>query len=579
MALLTALAGLLGLAGGGAAWVLLHLIALITNLAVFGHVGWHPPTYAHVHASPRLLVVAVIGAILISLLAKWSPVIRGHGIPEAMEAILTRQSRIAPRTAIAKPVSAAIAIGTSAPFGAEGPIIVTGGAIGSLLGQVIRVSPAERKILLACGAAAGMSATFGAPLAAVILAVELLLFEFSARALVPLIVATSVAGAMHNSLFGSGPLFKVPVHDYAGMSGLPAFVLLGLGCGLLAVVISNGLFFVEGLYRRLPVSAFWHPMIGAVGFVSVGMLAPRALGVGYDAIGDVLDSKLALGTVAALGIVKLVSWWLALGSGTSGGTLAPILLISATFGTLFGTGLNHVLPGPDIAVGAFALVAMAATFGSSTRATFTAIVFVFELTRDYDVVVPVMIATVLADLVYNALSEHSIMTEKLSHRGLRIGRHYGVDPFTTVRVRQIMTAPVDTLDAGATMDEARTRFLKGGHGAYPVVGDDGRVVGILTRGDVLDADPDTATSVLDHASADVVCVAPDDVVLAALNVMIDESVEHVPVLEDGALVGICTRTDLLKVRRDQRELERPQTGFHLGQVRARLQGRRGEVTR
>jgi CIC family chloride channel protein len=561
MALLTAVAVLLGLAGGGAAWVLLHLIALITNFAVFGQVGWHPPTYAHVHASPRLIVVAVIGAVLISVLAKWSPVIRGHGIPEAMEAILTKQSRIAPRTAVAKPLSAAIAIGTSAPFGAEGPIIVTGGAIGSLLGQVIRVSPAERKILLACGAAAGMSATFGAPLAAVVLAVELLLFEFSARALVPLIVATSVAGAMHNALFGSGPLFKVPVHDYAGMSGLPAFALLGVACGLLAVVISNGLFAVESLYRRLPVGQFWHPVIGAVAFVSVGMLAPRALGVGYDAIGDVLDSKLALGTVAALGIVKLVSWWLALGSGTSGGTLAPILLISATFGTLFGTGMNHVLPGPDIAVGAFALVAMAATFGSSTRATFTAIVFVFELTRDYNVVVPVMIATVLADLVFNALSEHSIMTEKLSHRGLRIGRHYGVDPFTTVRVREIMTAPVETLDANASMDDARLRFLEGGHGAYPVVDDSGSLVGILTRGDMLDVDPGTTASILDHASPDVVCVEPDDVVLTALNVMIDESVEHVPVLDDGGLVGICTRTDLLKVRRDQRELERPQTGF------------------
>jgi H+/Cl- antiporter ClcA len=573
MALLTVVAGVLGLAGGGAAWVLLHLIALITNLAVFGHVGWHPPTYASVHASPRLLIVAVIGAVLISLLAKWSPVIRGHGIPEAMEAILTKQSRIAPRTAVAKPISAAIAIGTSAPFGAEGPIIVTGGAIGSLLGQVIRVSPAERKILLACGAAAGMAATFGSPLAAVILAVELLLFEFSARALVPLIVATSVAGAMHNALFDSGPLFKVPVHDYAGLSGLPAFALLGLACGLLAVVISNGLFVVEGLYRRLPVGEFWHPVIGAVAFVSVGMLMPRARGVGYDAIGDVLDAKLALGTVAVLGLVKLGSWWLALGSGTSGGTLAPILLISATFGTLLGTGLNHVLPGPDIAVGAFALVAMAATFGSSTRATFTAIVFVFELTRDYDVVVPVMIATVLADLVFNALSEHSIMTEKLSHRGLRIGRHYGVDPFTTARVRQIMTSPVETLDASITADDARARFLQGGHGAYPIVDSGGSVVGIITRGDVLDLDSSAPASVLDHASADVVCVSPDDPVLAALNVMIDEAVEHVPVLDDGKLVGICTRTDLLKVRRDQRELEQRQPGFHLGEVRSRLRRR------
>src|SRR3954453_12756339 len=563
MALLTVMAVVLGFAGGGAAWVLLHLIAFITNVAVFGQIGFHPPPYSELSATPRVIVVAVLGALVVSLLAKWSPVIRGHGIPEAMEAVLSNQSRIAPRTAIAKPLSAALAIGPSAPFGAESPMIVPGRALGSLRAQVLPVSPAERKILLACGAAAGMAATFGAPLASVILAIELLLFEFSARALVPLVVATSVAGGVHNALFGNGPLFAVPVHDYHGMGGLPAFVVLGLACGLMAVVVTKGLFVVEHLYRRLPVGIFWHPVIGAVLFATVGLLAPRALGVGYDAIGDVLNSRLALGTVAVLGLVKLVAWWLALGSGTSGGTLAPILLISASFGTLYGTGLNHVLPGPDIAVGAFALVAMAATFGSSTRATFTAVVFVFELTRDYNVVVPVMIATVLADLVYNALSEHSIMTEKLSHRGLRIGRHYGVDPFTTARVRDIMTTPVETFAATAALDEARARFVKGGHGAYPVVDESGDVVGILTRGDVLNALPDDVTSVLEHASEDVVCVAPDDFAMSALNVMVDEGVEHVPVLEDGKLVGICTRTDLLKVRRVQRELERRQSGVTL----------------
>ena len=508
-------------------------------------------------------MVAVIGAILISTLALWAPVIRGHGIPEAMEAVLTKQSRIAPRTAIAKPLSAAIAIGTAAPFGAEGPIIVTGGAIGSLIGQVVRVSPAERKILLACGAAAGMSATFGAPLASVILAIELLLFEFSARALVPLVVSASVASGVHAALFSSGPLFVVPGHKYAGLAPLPAFVVLGLACGLLAVVISKGLFLVEAGYRRLPIRSFWHPAIGAVIFASVGLVVPRALGVGYGAINEVLDNRLALRTIAALGLAKLTAWWFALGSGTSGGTLAPILLISASFGTLVGTGLNHVLPGPDIAPGAFALVAMAATFGASTRATFTAIVFVFELTRDYQVILPLMLATVIADLVYNTLCEHSIMTEKLSHRGLRIGRHYGVDPFTTVLVRRIMTTPVATVDLSATVDDVRQRFLTGGHGAYPIVDSDDRVVGIVTRGDLLDEDAVPTSPVLEHASRDVVSVGPDDAVMAALNIMIDERVEHVPVIIDGRLAGICTRTDLLKVREEEREHERRQVGMNL----------------
>jgi chloride channel protein, CIC family len=579
MALLTALAGVVGLAAGGAAWALLHLVALITNLAVFGHAGVHPPSFEHLQASPRLVIVAVAGALVISALALWSPVIRGHGIPEAMEAVLTRQSRIAPRTAVAKPASAAIAIGTTAPFGAEGPIIVTGGALGSLLGQVVRVSPAERKILLACGAAAGMSATFGSPLASVVLAIELLLFELSARALVPLVVAAGVAGAAHAALFGPGPLFSVPVHDYAGLGGIPAFVLLGLVCGLLAVVVSKGLFVVERCYRRLPVGEFWHPVIGAVLFATVCLAAPRALGVGYDAIGDVLNARLALTAVAVLGLVKLVAWWLALGSGTSGGTLAPILLISAAFGTLFGTAVDRVLPGPDIAPAAFALVAMAATFGSSTRATFTAIVFVFELTRDYQVIVPLMLATVIAGLVFDALSEESIMTEKLHRRGLRVGRHYRVDPFTTVSVPQIMSSPVDTLPPTATVAEARSRFVTGGHGALPIVDDAGRMEGIVARGDVLGDEVEPSDPVLDHASRDVISVPPDAPALAAINAMIDEKVEHIPVVADGTLVGIVTRTDLLKVRDAERDLERPQDGLAVAAWGALARRRNGSVER
>src|SRR4051812_17896212 len=421
LVLLTAVGVALGFAGGGAAWVLLHLITLITNVALFHQFETAARPLKELDVGWTLFAAAVGGAVIISLLARWAPLIRGHGIPEAMEAVLVKQSRVAPRTAIAKPISAALAIGTGAPFGAEGPIIVTGASIGSLIGQVIRVSPAERKILLAAGAAAGMAATFGSPLAAVVLAIELLLFEFSVRAFVPLVVASAIAGGMHNVLFGTkGPLFTVPAHDYAGLDVLPTFVILGLACGVLAIVITRGLFLVEEGYRRLPVSEFWHPVIGAVGFACVGIFVPRVLGVGYDVIGDVLAGKLALGVIAALAIGKLLAWWLALASGTSGGTLAPILLISSAFGSLVGAGLNHVMPGHDVAIGAFAVVAMAATFGAATRATFTSIVFVFELTRDYEVILPLMLATVLADIVFSAVSEDSLMTEKLRRRGLRI---------------------------------------------------------------------------------------------------------------------------------------------------------------
>jgi CIC family chloride channel protein len=463
---LSILAALLGAAGGGAAWVLLHLIGLLTNLALFHRFGWELPSFTELRASPWIVVAAVGGALAVSLLAKWAPVIRGHGIPETMEAVLLRQSRIAPRVAVAKPLSAALAIGTGGPFGAEGPIIVTGGALGSLMGQVLHVSPAERKILLACGAAAGMSATFGAPLASVVLAIELLLFEFSTRAFVPLVVSASVAAGIHSALFGSGPLFAVPAHDYAGLAILPWFVVLGLACGVVAVVVSKGLFVVEDLFRRLPVNDFWHPVIGALIFSSVGLLVPRALGVGYDAIGDVLNDRLAVGAIAVLAGAKLVAWWIALGSGTSGGTLAPLLLIGGSFGSLVGSLALALAPGLGISPGAFAVVAMAATFGASTRATFTSIVFLFELTRDYQVIVPLMLAAVVADLVAAALMHETLMTEKLARRGLRVSTEYEVDVLRTTLVRDVMSRQVETIPGGPAPAPGRApqRLPPGGRG-------------------------------------------------------------------------------------------------------------------
>jgi H+/Cl- antiporter ClcA len=540
------LAAVLGLAAGGAAWVLIHLIGLFTNLFLFRQWGWDQPDFTELERDPWVVLVAVCGAAIVTLLAKWSPVIRGHGLPEAMEAVLVRQSRIAPRTAVAKPLSAAVAIGTGGPFGAEGPIIVTGGALGSLVGQLLHVSANERKVLLASGAAAGMAATFGAPLAAVVLAIELLLFEFSTRAFVPLVVATSVAAAVHAALFGSGPLFTVPDHDFAGLAQVPWFALLGIGCGLLAVLIARGLFLVEHLYRRLPVSETWHPVVGAIVWASIGIFVPRALGVGYDVIDDALAGRLAVGTLAVLAIGKLVVWWLALASGTSGGTLAPILLISSCAGGLAGQLLHDLVP--SVSPTAFALVAMAATFGAATRAPFAAIVFVFELTRDYDAILPLMGATVLAELVARALLRDSLMTEKLTRRRVAVPGEYRPDVMAHTRVDEIMTAEVLTLPAGSAVSDAVERFLAGRHSAYPVVDDQARCVGVVTRGDLLAIGDAESRTLGECFAGEVVTVTADDSALTALQRMLEAEVEHLPVVSGGRLVGICTRTDVLRAR-------------------------------
>jgi CIC family chloride channel protein len=561
LVLLSALAAVLGLLGGGAAWVLVHLIAGITNIALFHRLSWSLPAFADLSPGPNLVIVAVLGGLVVSLLALWSPEIRGHGIPEAMEAVLTKQSRIPPRAAVAKPLSAAIAIGTGGPFGAEGPIIVTGGAIGSLIGQVLPVTPSERKILLACGSAGGMAATFGTPLAAVVLAIELLLFEFSVRAFVPLVVSTTLAGGMHSALFGTGPLFAVPPHDYTGLEKLPVYAVLGVACGLLAVAVTRGLFFVEAGFRRLPLHPFWHPLIGAAGFAAVGFLQPRALGVGYDAISDVLTAKLAVGTVAGLAAAKFVAWCVALASGTSGGTLAPVLLISGSVGTVLGVGADKVLPGAHISPGGFALVAMAATFGASVRATFTAIVFLFELTRDYQIILPLMLASVLAEIVATALLPESLMTEKLSRRGLRVQSDFEVDILRSVVVKDVMTSTVESFTPTMTIAEARRRLESGEHGAYPLVDDAGACVGIVARHDFLQAHGHDDQLLSTIATRDVVTVAPGDTLLVALRRMFEEDVGHLPVVVGARLVGMCTRTDILRARRVRMESERLQPGW------------------
>lgn len=559
---LVALAGALGVISGLAAYLLVRTIGVITSLALLGRWSWGEiPPLSDLDPSPRLVIAAVIGGLVVAVIARWEPLIRGHGIPEAMEAVLRRQSRIRPRAGLAKPLSAAIAIGTGGPFGAEGPIIVTGGAIGSFLGQVVKVTPSERKILLASGAAAGMAATFGAPLASVLLAIELLLFELSMRSLIPLVVSASIASGIHAAIFGEGPLFSAPPHDYAGLGILPLYAVLGVSSGLVAIVIARGLFASERLFRSLPVPLMLQPALGALVFATIGLAVPQVLGVGYDVIDDVLAGELALTTLAVVLVAKLTAWWIALGSGTSGGTLAPILLMGASFGGLFAAVALELSPGLNISQGAFAVVAMAAVFGAATRAPFTAIVFVFEITRDFNVIMPLMLATVLAALIYSALSSESIYTERLSRRGIRVGGDLTVDPLRTTAVADVMNRMVDTVEPTAAVGEVADRIARGERGAFPLIDEEGHCVGIVTRKDLLSQNVPRDAIVGDIASSDVVGIAPDASLVEALQVMVDENINHLPVLENDLLVGICTRADMVRAKSDELALERLETGW------------------
>lgn len=494
MALLAALGVLLGLVGGVAAYVVVRLVGLLSNLALLHRVGVDLPNLSHYHPGPVLIPIALGGALVVALLARWSPVIKGHGIPESFEAIVLRESRVAPRTALAKPLSAAVAMGTGGPFGAEGPIIVTGGSVGSLLGQVMDVSPAERRILLATGAAAGMAGVFATPVAAIVLAFELLLFERSLRSLLPLLLATGTATELHYVLLGAHPLFAVQHPVGMPAAQLPMVAVLGLATGLLAVALDKGLFAVEAGFRRLPVPEFFHPLLGALGFAVIGLAVPGSLSVGYWAITDAVNGRFLLGAAAVLFVGKLASWWVALASNTSGGTLAPIFLVGSTMGAVLGIGFADLFPSAHLHPGAFALLGMGATFGVAARAPLTGAVFALEVTGDFRLIVPMLLVVGVAEVVGEQFLAERLMTDKLVRRGFRVEFDTETDPLRTSVAGQVMdplpscaleqSAP--RIDRHAYLSEALVAFLNSETDRVIVV-DGEEPVGVLQRQTMRDA--------------------------------------------------------------------------------------------
>lgn len=573
MWLLSAVAVVLGLVGGGAAVGLFKLIGLITHLTLLHNVGTSLPTLRGYHPSLWIIATAVGGGVLVSLFALWAPVIRGHGIPESLEAILVHDSKIRPRAAVAKPLSAAITIGTGGPFGAEGPIIVTGGSIGSLIGQWLSVSPVERRIMLATGAAAGMSATFNAPLASVILAIELVLFERSLRTIVPLSIACSIGAAVHVVAFGSTPLFAMPPGMHVGLTHLPLYAFVGLAAGVLAVILNKGLFAMEAAFRRLPVNIFWWPCIGALAFALIGLLEPRTLSMGYSAISDTLNGRFTVSALAILFVAKLASWWISLGSQTSGGTLAPMFLVGAAMGGLLGEAVDKVLPGLHVTPAAFALVAMGATFGAATKAVFASVVFAAEVTGEYRMVVPLMIGVAAAELVAEVFLTDRLMTEKLSHRGFRVDFRTEVDALRLRVARQIMREPT-CLPVTATVAEARSRLADEGRALLAVVDDDRTYLGTVsatTLGEHGALDPESSIGSL--VETDVLPVGGREFLVAALNHMTLSEVDALPVVEHGRVIGQIDRADIAAERHRHRTTSETRQAGWAATMRGRV--RRG----
>jgi CIC family chloride channel protein len=576
--LMSFLAAAVGLVAGLVAYILYKLIGLFTNLfffhewsTTFRSVGGH-------HLGWWVILVPVLGGLIVGVMAKYgSSKIKGHGIPEAMEAVLVNRSRIEPKVALLKPISAAIAIGTGGPFGAEGPIIQTGGALGSLVGQVLHTTAVERKVLLACGAAAGMSATFNTPIAGVILAIELLLFEFKARSFIPLVIASTLATAVHMQLLGPGPMFSVSAVDFGIPRALPFYLVLGPVCGIAAVLLSKALYWVEDTFEKLPVDELWWPAIGALFLGIIGFFVPRVLGVGYDTIGDILNGNLAWKLLLIVMLAKFAALVISLGSGTSGGLLAPTFMWSAAMGGLFAMIANHVFPGAHLSSGAFALVAMGAIFGAASRATFSFIIFAFEITRDYNSVLPLMLVAVIADGVAMLfMPRSSIMTEKLARRGLHVHQEYEADVLTQARVSETMEKDPPVIAAGTKVGEvaegiARHDPAVARYEAMLIVDSAGKLKGIVTRGDILralDRDSSGAMSVEEAGSTKLVVTYPDELISEAAAKMLQFEVGRLPVVDHGdehRVLGYLNRAAIMAARmrrlRDEHMREQGWLGF------------------
>ena len=558
MLVIAGLAAVVGAIGAVLAWGLLSLIHLATNVFYFQTFSFATTQPGNNHMGWWAALMPVIGGLIVGLMARYgSEKIRGHGMPEAIEAIIYRGGSVAPRLAFLKPTATAIAIGSGGPFGAEGPIIMTGGAVGSILGQLLRTTDAERTTLLVAGAAAGMSATFATPLSAVLLAVELLLFEWRPRSLVPVAVASVMAAAVRRLLLGSGPIFPmqlttVPMHHMAILGAL----LLGVLAALASTGLSKALYAVEDLFEHLPVHWMWWPAIGGVVVGVGGLIFPPALGVGYDVIQKLVTDDVTWKLLAGVLVVKSIIWVCSLGSNTSGGVLAPLLMIGGSMGAAMG----HVLM--PISQGAWALVGMSAVLAAAIGAPLTAAMMAVELTHNGGLMLPVLLACVVSYALGVLLQPRSILTERLSRRGQHLSREYGVDPLETMVVSEVMHTSLYALPEDATrqaaVDWLAKRSMRGSESRshwqrlFPLIDAEGKLAGVLTRAQMMKAatagEPSRPLS--ENARVDAIVAGQRETLRAVAERMASSKLTSFPVIDrlTGKFSGVLNVEDLLLAR-------------------------------
>ncbi|MFO0789419.1 MAG: chloride channel protein [Pirellulales bacterium] len=555
----------LGATAAGVSVVFIRLIALVTNVAFFQRISLEMVPPSQNQLGLGMIAVPIVGGLIVGFIARYgSKAIRGHGIPEAMDQVLRNESRIPVRVTLLKPLSAAVAIGTGGPFGAEGPIIATGGALGSLFGQILSTTAQERKTLLAAGAAAGMAATFDSPVSAVLLAIELLLFEYRARSIIPVALASATAAGIHIAVEGSQGIFAMPHVAAPTLLGLAFYAALGCLMGAIAVCITRLIYTLEdGFEERMPMHWMWWPAIGAIAVGVVGYFEPRTLGVGYANISNSLSGNIAASAALGLGLMKLISWSISLSSGTSGGTLAPLCTIGGALGFAIGSAVIALWPGLGADARVAALVGMAALFGGASRAFLASAVFAYETTLEPMGLLPLLVGCTTSYLVSCLMMRHTLMTEKIARRGIRPPTEYVADMLDQILVREFATPNVVALQAGERVERVREWLAAGSadsrHQGYPVLDANRVLVGVLTPADINDPQVLASSFIRDLIQRPPKFVYDDTSVRQAAEHMANHGIGRLPVMSRAnppQLVGILTRSDVVNAFRRTSEQHR-----------------------
>jgi CIC family chloride channel protein len=527
--------------------VLVLLIDLITNLSFYGTLSFEERSPAGHQLGILVLVVPVIGALIVGLMARFgSQAIRGHGIPEAMEQVLTNESKIKPIITLLKPLSAAISIGTGGPFGAEGPIISTGGALGSLAGQLMHITPNERKIMLTAGATAGMAAIFGTPMAAVLLAIELLLFEFSARSIIPVALACVTGTAMHHLLFESAPVFAMAALPIPSYQNMIVYTLMGAVIGVIAAGVSKSVYWIEDVFEHLPIHWMFWPAIGAIAVGVVGYFAPYTLGVGYNNIAALLSGSMTVQMVLGLCLLKFISWAISLGSGTSGGTLAPLLTIGGATGLGIGMLILYIEPSSSVNLPTCALIGMAAMFAGASRALLTSVVFAFETTMQPNGLLPLMGACTAAYFVSFLLMKGTIMTEKIQRRGIATPDAYEPDMLQGMSAGELMHTAIPVVSPDSLVEQVKKSIqYRGDHQLKGFIACDkeGNMIGRMHVNALYKADIAKETTIAELINPQPLYIYPDSRIGLAIQLMDRYQTDFIPVVErheKTKVIGILT---------------------------------------